>query len=180
MSYNDVWTGAVSTDWNTAANWTSAGVPATAPPTSADNVTINAGAGTDTVTGSGALDKCASTLSSTGPGSVNLTGSYYTGYNAGSLNLTGFLQLDGTITDYGTATFANGATLDGGTTSVQGAATFGSGFTLENAELDLTTMLDRDPLHINHHRRDGAERRPHHDCAGGFRRHVADARDRNF
>ena len=33
-----------------------ADVSATAPPTSADNVTINAGAGTDTVTGSGALE----------------------------------------------------------------------------------------------------------------------------
>ena len=135
MAFNDTWTGAVSTDWNTAANWNNGSGPATAPPTSSDTATINAGSGNDTVTGSGALESAELTLSSTGTGSVNLTGSYYTG----SLNLTGLVQLTGSISDSGTATFAKGAALDGGTTSVQGAATFGSTFTLENAELDLST-----------------------------------------
>jgi hypothetical protein len=88
MAFNDTWTGAISTDWNTAANWNTApSTPATAPPTSTD--TINAGSGTDTVAGSGALESATLTLSSTGAGSVDLTGSYYTGYNSGSLNLTG-------------------------------------------------------------------------------------------
>ena len=137
--FNDVWTGAVSFDWNTASNWNVGSSPATAPPTSNDTATINAAAGTDTVTGTGSLQSATLTLSSSGAGSVNLTGSFYTGYNAGALNLTGLVLLSGAIYDYGAAAFANNATLSGGAITVVGAATFGSAFTLKNGALNLST-----------------------------------------
>jgi fibronectin-binding autotransporter adhesin len=135
---NYTWVGTDSsdpTDWNDPNNWTVAGAPATSPPGPNDSVTIDAGSDTVSIGGTGELQSASLTLTSSTGGSIDLTGTFDTG----TLGLTGVLQLQGTLTDSGTASFADGATLEGGTTGVQGAATFGSAFTLENAELDLST-----------------------------------------
>jgi hypothetical protein len=54
-------------------------------------------------------------MSVTGP--VDLDGSFYTG----NFTTSGVVQVQWTLTDSGGATFANGATLEGGVTSVQQA-----------------------------------------------------------
>ncbi|HEY1710695.1 MAG TPA: hypothetical protein VGG10_20680 [Rhizomicrobium sp.] len=140
-NYN--WTGTDSKDWGDPNNWTVAGIPATAPPGINDNITIDAGSSTITVTTSSPVSvSCASlTLDSDAGGSIALAAGPAGTITTGALSVTGFLEVSGQglLVDTGAATFASGATLDSGRTTVAGAATFGSSFTLDNAELDLSS-----------------------------------------
>ena len=133
---NYVWTGSVSTDWNDPANWVIAGTSTVASvvPTSGDNVTIESTGALVTVSGSGSFQSASLTII----GPVDLNGSNGS-YSMGALSVTGALQLQGYLYDAGAANFANGASLQGGVTSISGPATFGTAFTLDGAELDLPT-----------------------------------------
>ena len=122
-----VWNGATS-DWFTPSNWLVAGKIPSSPPGSSDTVQITSNGSLLTVSGGGAQSAA---LNITGP--VYLDGSFSTA----SLNVSGSLQVLGTVADAGTASFANGASLQGGVVSVQQQATFGASFTLNGAELDL-------------------------------------------
>lgn len=112
---NVIWTGSVSSDWFTAANWGGCAVPSCASEVDAiitsayvnapsinmaascRNITINSG-GTLTITGSGSLDVCKDYLNN---GTINCqTGSIvrFNGPNTGTYNPAGTQNIDGVLT----------------------------------------------------------------------------------
>ena len=138
MSPSYTWAGTDSLDpnnWDDPNDWLVGGALATAPPGASDDVTISATTTAATINGTGYYQSSTLTLSAATGEAVNLTGYFSTG----SLGLTGLLQLQGTLSDGGSATFAAGAELIGGMATVSGPAIFGSTFTVQNAELDLAT-----------------------------------------
>ena len=108
---NYTWTGASSTSWNTAANWTPSGVPG-----AADNVTI--------VTGSNTCKLGAGTSIN------NLT------VTSGTLDMNGgTLTVNGTTAQFTTGTVQNGTlTITGATTT-----TFGNGPITMNCVVNITS-----------------------------------------